>query len=420
VAEHFSKPASREVAPLVFLTLVAALLVGLGVAGLDWEKQFPDFICYWSAGKILASGQSPYDVQLQTDVQHEYGWDKEGAGLGIYDFLPYYYPPWFGLVWVVVLPLGFKLAKLFWFFVNVELALVSGCLLRPAVPRVPPRVPVLMASLSLFTLACVLLGQTAILVLFLAALSWRLLEAGRERSAGVALAWLTIKPQLTAVLLLALLLRLMRQRRWTVVRWFFLSLAVLAMASTLVVPSWPLQMLRAPAQTPSPTEYYPWIGNAWFLVLKALGLSGWLAWVLYLAVAVPFLAAVVRAALCRTTSLLDLMALGLLGAFFVAPYARHYDFPVLLIPLLALLRDRLPPLVARLLMLALVVLPFVQQSLLQEYKPRYNPSGLFLLEGTYFWVPTVLTIAWVASRRPPQPPSDSPRLAEPRASADRS
>jgi hypothetical protein len=388
--------------PLVLLPLVAVLIVWLGVVALPWEKMFPDFICYWSAGKILASGQNPYNVQLQTDVQHDYGWDRETNGLGIYNFLPYYYPPWFGLVWMLLLPLDYNTAKLAWFFVNVELTLVSAYLLRPAVPAAPRWLPVLLASLSLFTLACVLLGQTTIIVLFLAALSWRLLEAGRDRSAGVALAWLTIKPQLTAVLLLAVLLRLVRQRRWKVVASFFLTLAVLVLASTLVVPSWPLDMLRAPRQTPSPTEYYPWIGNAWFLVLKAVGLQGWLSWALYLAVAFSFLGGVVRAAFGRV-SWLDLMAVSLLAAFFVAPYARHYDFPVLLFPLLALLRNRLAPLAATLLALALVLLPYVQLFLLAHYKPLYNPSGLFLLEGSFFWVPLVLTAAWLASARGRQP-----------------
>ncbi len=397
--EHARNPASDVAAPLVFLTLVATFLVSLGVAGLRWKELFPDFISFWAAGKNLASGRSPYDVQDQIDVQYAYGWDKETTGRGIYDFLPYYYPPWLGLVWVLFLPLGFAAAKLLWFFLNVELTLVSGYLLRRAVPRAPPWMSVLLASLSFFTLACVLLGQTSILVLFLAVVSWRLLEAGWERSAGVVLAWLTIKPQLTAVLLLALLLRLMQQHRWTAVRWFFLTLAVLCLASTLLVPAWPLEMLRAPSQTPSPTKHYPWIGNVWFLVLRAVGLPEWLVWALYLVVALPFLGVVVRTALRGACSSLDLMGLSLLAAFFVAPYARHYDFVVLLIPLLALLRDRLPPLVAILLVLALVVVPYVQQSLLVQYKPLYSPSVSLFLEGTYFWVPTVLTIAWLASRR---------------------
>jgi hypothetical protein len=388
----------RSLSPLAFLTGVAILIVWLGVATLSWKKLFPDFICYWSAGEILALGQNPYNVQLQTAVQRAHGWDKETNGLGIYEFLPYYYPPWFGLVWIALLPLGYNTAKLAWFFVNVELILVAGYLLRPAVPAAPRWVPLLLAALSLFTLACVLLGQTAIIVLFLAALSWRLLEAGRDRSAGVALAWLTIKPQLTAVLLLAVLLRLVRQRRWKVLGSFFLTLAVLVLVSTLMVPSWPLDMLRAPQKTPSPTEHYPWIGNAWFLVLKAMGLRGWLGWALYLVVAFSFLGGVLRAAFGRA-SWLDLMAMSLLAAFFVAPYARHYDFPVLLLPLLALLRNRLAPLVATLLAVALVLLPYVQIFLLTRYKPLYNPSGLFLLEGSFFWVPVVLTAVWLASAR---------------------
>jgi hypothetical protein len=385
--------------PLVFLTLVAVLFVGLGAVALPWETMAPDFICYWSAGAILASGQSPYDVQLQAEVQRAHGWEKQSSGLGVYDFLPYYYPPWFALLWIPLLPLGFKAAKLAWYFLNVEMTLTAAYLLRPAVPNAPRWVPVLLACLPLFTLACVLLGQTALLVLFLAALSWRLLEEGRDRSAGVALAWLTIKPQLTAVLLLAVLLRLVRQRRWKVVWSFCITLAVLLLVSTLIVPSWPIEMLRAPRQTPSPTEYFPWIGNAWFLVLKALGLPEWLVWVLYLTVALPFLAAVVKAALSPAASWLDLMALSLLAAFFVAPYARHYDFPVLLLPLLALLRNRLGLLPAALLALALVFLPYVQLLLLAHYKPQYNPSGLFLLEGTFFWVPVVLTGAWLVSSR---------------------
>ncbi len=80
---------------LVGLTLLTAACVqGLLVVA-PWEKIDPDYICYWAAGKIVASGQSPYDEALQTEIQHERGWDKATDGLGHYDFLPYYYPPWF-------------------------------------------------------------------------------------------------------------------------------------------------------------------------------------------------------------------------------------------------------------------------------------------------------------------------------------
>jgi Glycosyltransferase family 87 len=399
---------ARPWGKLAALTVLAALLVVLGRAVLPWDAMLPDFISHWTAGKILASGQSPYDVELQTRVQREYGWDKETTGRGTYDFLPFYYPPWFGLAWVLLVPLGFQAAKVAWFFINIELTLVAGYLLHRSVPGVPPRLPMVLAPVFAFSVACVLLGQTAIVVFFLTTLAWRLLQQGRDRSAGVVLAWLTIKPQLTAVLLLGVLLWLARQRRWGAVCAFAVTLAVLCLASTLVVPSWPVQMWEAPRQTPIPTEHYPWIGNAWFLVLRAVGLNGWLLLVLCLAVALPFTAAVLWTAIDRATALSSLLGWGVLAAFFVAPYARHYDFPVLLIPAVLLLDNRLPRLAGTALVAAMAVLPYIQIFLLAKYQPLYDPSRRFLLEATFFWVPLLLAALWAVSRMALRRPSAHP------------
>src|SRR5262249_54917813 len=160
---------------------------------------------------------------------------------------------------------------------------------------------------------------TALLIFFLMVLAWTLLEHGWDRSAGVVLAWLTIKPQLAALLLLAILIWAARRRRWQVLGAFLLTLASLCLLSTCIVPSWFLQMGNAPRQTPPPTDYYPWIGNSWFLVLRTLGLHGAGLWALYLAAAVLFLAVVVRAAWDRTTTLPKLFALSVLAVFFVTP-----------------------------------------------------------------------------------------------------
>jgi hypothetical protein len=357
---------------------------------------FPDVICYWSAATLLASGQDPYDADLQRRVQVEYGWDRAEHGFEIYDFLPYYYPPWFGLAWVAFLPLGFPGAKLAWLFLNVEMALGAGYLLGRGLTRWR-WLPAVLAFVFFFSLACMALGQTALLVFFLVVLAWKLLEDGRDVTAGVVLAWLTIKPQLTAVLLLGLLLWAVRHRRWRAVGSFAVTLLVLAGVSTAVYPAWLVAILKAPGQTASPTEYYPWIGNAWLLVLRAGGLRGGWLWALYLAAALPFLAAVVRAALDRGSRLADLVALGVLAAFFVAPYARHYDFPMLLIPLF-LVRERLNALVGVALLGAVVLLPYVQLFLLAGLKATYHPSVTFLMESSYFWVPALLTLLWVTSR----------------------
>ena len=115
-------------------------------------------------------------------------------------------------------------------------------------------------------------GQTPILILFLAALAWKLLDCGRDRAAGAALACLTTKPQLAAVLVLVLGIWAVRQRRWGVFQGSPRPSPCSVLASSVVVPSWPIEMLRATRQTPPPTEYFPWLGNTWFLILRTLGL----------------------------------------------------------------------------------------------------------------------------------------------------
>jgi hypothetical protein len=358
-----------------------------------------DYICYWSAAKILASGQSPYDIERQTQIQQGLGWNKEEMGLGIYDCLPYFYPPWFALALTVLLPFGYTAAKYLFVLINVSSTFATGYLLRDAVPGVPRWIPVIFLPLFIFSLVAMFVGQTSLLVCLFIALAWRCLDQKRDWAAGVILAWLTVKPQLTAVLLLGVLLWALRRRRWGVVGAFAVTLGLLALVSTLIVPTWPIQMLQAPRQTPPPTDYYPWIGNAWFLLLRSFDWSGAALWLPYLALAILSFAATVRAALDRTRPVGDVLGLGVLAAFFVAPYARHYDFPVLVVPLLILLGGRVSQVWGAALLVALVLLPYVQFFVLGELKERYNTDAKFLHECSFFWIPLLLGAVWLISGR---------------------
>ena len=384
---------------LTFLTALSLFFSFLGCYVLPEKVISVDFICYFSAARIFASGQRPYDLATQTEVQHALGWDRATSGFGVYDCLPYFYPPWFALACVPLLPLGYPAAKVVFFFLNIELALLTGYLLQDTIRTVPRWLPVVFVALFIFTIVSALLGQTALLILFLVALAWKLLDGGRDRAAGVVLACLTIKPQLSAVLLLGVFLWAIRQRRWEVIGAFLLTSALLAGICTAIIPSWPLEMLNAPRQTPPPTELYPWIGNTWFLLLRAIGVQGWGLWLLYLALAGPFLAAVIWAALDRTRSLADVIGLGILAAFFIAPYARHYDFPILLVPCLVILGSRLSRIAGTALVLTLLLGPYIQFFILGRVKTAYHPDEKFLLECTFFWLPLVLTAVWFAAGR---------------------
>ena len=404
VPERSTLSALRPYAWLTALVLATIFLAWFGRDVAPPVHLCPDYICYWATGKIMLSGQSPYDVDLQTRVQHESGWDKQKDGLGAFDFLPYYYPPWFAMLTVALVPLGYYGGKVTWFVLSADLVLLTGYLLRKTIPGVPPAVPLVAIPIFIFTVVTIVIGQTTPLILFLIAVAWRLLEARRDRTAGFALAWLTIKPQLTILVLPGVLLWAARRRRWGVVVGFAATLAVLALASWLLIPGWLGQMLDAPRQTPPPTENSPWIGTTWFLLLKSAGFRSWSFWALYALVAVPLLATVLKTSLDRSKPLHDVLALGLLAACIVAPYGRNYDFPVLLIPLFVLLGTRLSENAGAVLLAALLLLPYSQYWIMTR-RGLVGQIGSPSPEFLFAWVPLFLAGVWLTtafqrSRRP--------------------
>jgi hypothetical protein len=391
------KIALRSSAYLISITALAALLVLAGRMVMPWERMFPDYITYWTAGTLVARGQNPYDVEQQVGIQRALGWDRSVNGRGVLDFLPYYYPPWFALTCSLLVPLGFEGGKIAWFFLNLDLLFLTGFLLRNAVPGLPRSIPVVAVPLFFLSLLALLLGQTSIVIAFLCAAVWRLLDEGWDRAAGAMLACLTTKPQVAAVLVVGLGLWAVRRQRWGVVQGFVLVMALLCLASTLIVPSWPREMLAASRRTPPPTEHFPWLGNTWFLLLKTGGLRGWALWCVYGALALPVLCSVLRVALDPKSPLREVMGLGLLAVFFVAPYARHYDFVVLLIPAFVLIGDRLSEKGGAILLMSLILIPYLQFTFLVRYSRLIVPGVDFYVECTYFWVPVLLTGLWIAT-----------------------
>jgi hypothetical protein len=390
--------AVRLLAWLTGFAVSSILLVWAGRQFIPPGKACPDYICYWSAGTSLIAGQSPYDIAAQIRIQHALGWDKTRDGLGIYEFLPFYYPPWFAMLCAAFVPLGYETARIAWPVVNLELVLLTAWLLRGLVPGVPRVIPLAVVPMFIFTMTAVIVGQTSPLIFFLVVVAWRLLEGGRDFSAGAVLAWVTIKPQLAAILLMAVLLWAIRRGRYGVVQGFAAMLALLCLASFAVLPTWLVDMLAATRRTPPPTDYFPWIGATWYLLLKGAGLRSWVLGLAYLAVAIPFLAEVVYVALDHSRPLRDVLSVSLLAAYFVAPYGRHYDFPVLLIPLLVLIETRLSEIWGTALLVALVSLPYLHYRVLDRMKVWLGLTGRLNPEFTFFWVPLLLTVAWFSSR----------------------
>lgn len=324
--------------PLGWLALAAALTRVNGI-----EHLGGDYAQFWSASSILTSGGNPYDPLQQRRQAAALGWDIQEHGLGRYAYLPYYYPPWLGLALVPLLPWGYAAAKTAWLALLVVAVAASGFLLRSSVPALrPAAVIAVVCGFGVWWVA-LLFGQTSPLVVLLLAAAWRLAESGRDRSAGWALAWLSIKPQLALPAVVCVLVWAARQRRWRMWEGFFACGTLLVAVSTCVTPGWLTAMLAAPRETPLVTVDAPWLGAGWHPLLRTAGLQGGPLAMMYLALALPTTWLLARQAWNRQTPLFSLMASSVLGTFALVPYARYYDLPVLVFPLLELLGRPISP-----------------------------------------------------------------------------
>jgi hypothetical protein len=389
------------------LVLVTTIAIAGARALIPAQYASPSFICFWAGGELVAAGESPYDAAAQTRVQHAYGWDKDADGYGFWDFLPYYYPPsLLAPLSVALLPLGYPTARIAWLVLNVELLVLTGILLRGVVTGVAGWIPIVAVTLFAPSIFAVLVGQLSPLVLFTIVAVWRLLQLRADRAAGWLLAWMTVKPQLTGLFVAAMLLWAFRRDRRGVPAGFASGTLVLVAVSTLVIPSWPVDLARALVGVPLPTADRPWVGATWLLVLRSLGIDGALLGLGYLAVVVPLFALVGRAVWDATRPLDEVVALSMLVPFFAAPYARAYDFPLLVIPLLLLLGGRLPAIWTALFPTVFLLLPLLH---FWRLTTRGGPGFTFLPQVWLFWIPAVLTAAWVLTERRSLPEPSSAR-----------
>jgi hypothetical protein len=174
---------------------------------------------------------------------------------------------------------------------------------------------------------------------------------------------------------------------------FAVGLGFLCLASTAVVPSWPAEMLRATRVTPLPTDDWPWVGVSWNLALRTLGLHGWILWLAYAAVAIPLTLMTLATAWDLDRPLGDVLALGLIAAFFVSPYAQLYDFPVLVIPLLVLLSERLTGRTGAALLGAFLLVPYMHAYAL-FYAINYHYYSINIDKYTMIVLPGLLAACW--------------------------
>lgn len=241
----------------VSLKLRTWLLIGLVIGGLFalesvavhslYVAHFPgvsDFYSRWAGARaLLVEGRDPYSLEVTREIQAVIGVDPNMEGKGgfayplyvIFLFWPLVYLPfdWAQAIWMVTLQ---------W----VAMAAVGGMLKLERWRLSPPGMAVLfVGTLFFYPIArSIMLGQfTLHVTLFLVLALWAL-RRGHDGWAGVCLAATSIKPQMTILVVLWMVLWGIGRRRWRLVVGLLLGGALLSLAALALFPRWPVSFLE--------------------------------------------------------------------------------------------------------------------------------------------------------------------------------
>jgi hypothetical protein len=170
-----------------------------------------DFIEYWAAAKLLLSGVNPYAPQELLEVQRSVGWSQSSP-------LIMWNPPW---TFAFTAPLGlldYATAQLLWFLLHAVIIFVGAQVLWRLYGggAQQSRWAAIAALTFAPTYLVLLLGQIGALVLLGLILFLRCVKRRAWWLAGASLALVSIKPHLLYLFWLALLLWILRERRWDV------------------------------------------------------------------------------------------------------------------------------------------------------------------------------------------------------------
>lgn len=218
---------------LDFAMLTMWLMLSVILAIISFVLFGQDFRGYYAAARVLLAGGNPYDyhqvAQVLLDVTGEMGNN------------PYYYPPWFSWLFVPVALLPFQIARAIWMMLNVILWNLGLLRLGEAMPWPAPgwRRYALFA-LATFSFAWITwrYEQAGILVFFM--LVELILSIHRQKwiRAGIWMALLLVKPNITLIVVTGISLWLLRKAQWRPVLVMLLTLVVLLSISTAITPNW--------------------------------------------------------------------------------------------------------------------------------------------------------------------------------------
>jgi len=316
-----------------FAMLVVLLIVSLALAAQAFSFGGVDFGVYYAAGRVVLRGGNPYDFQqLAGEIVSSTGELNN----------PYYYAPWF--TWSI-LPfsiLPYAVARIAWAVANFLLWFWGLFKLNKVIAWPPKgwrRWGVYILATFLFAWTTWGFEQVGVLIFFLFTTLLLAIKNDRWDSAGIWLALLLFKPNITAIPVMAITFWfLLRGKRRPVIVMFGV-VAAMVLVSLILSPGWYLALLQPDKliglsytlDSSGSVEIVRY--NTTLLDwLSAYGMNGTASNMIYSAVILMgiFAAAwVVR----KSESIVEVAAVIILVNFAVIPYALFYDYPALVITL---------------------------------------------------------------------------------------
>jgi hypothetical protein len=306
---------------LSVLAVPALLALAAAFASIDVvrEPRLTDFFCFWTAARLVTSGEDPYDEGVWAEATAGTIVDRSGRERSAPCPGRSGYPL---TTSVALAPLGalpLALAATLWQALLIGGALCGAVLIWRAFATGPSG-GLLFATLVFasqpfaFTLITAQFGG---LLLGLVGLALAL-EATRPRLAGAAFAFLALKPHVVALALVALPIRWWsRGPRAAVVGAVVTAVALLAVSLALR-PAWPVSWIgELGGRRLGMTEGVP---TMWSLASIATG-DARLGVVVIAALAAVYWVAIRG----RQLATVDIAALSLVGTLLISPYAGGHD-----------------------------------------------------------------------------------------------
>jgi len=261
---------------LFILFSFGLLMVGFKVAVTSVTSFGGDYYTFWQAGRaVFIREVSPYDPSTTQIIQQ-----------GIYgdlarpdeDQLAFVYPPFSLLLVLPVVGLSYAWAQAYWMAFNLVLVFIAALILF----KKPPLW--WLASLVLFypVIRSVILGSFSLIIGAGCMLAYGLLNGEespapwKQYLAGILLAWCAMKPQLSWLIIIFLILQSLHRREWSVLAGLAGGGLILAVISWILVPTWVSDWINAiftyVGYVPNQPIFISWInilGISWaFLGVK--------------------------------------------------------------------------------------------------------------------------------------------------------